>query len=182
MRIAVLLLVSLAGSIWGQRVRSITVPDLRGKLVNLPVLSSPGLNNIAKADLAGGMILVNWERLLALRPSTQTIQLILAHEAGHLLQQDTSENRERKADYFAGRALRMEGYTYSDMEIVRRDMLRILGRGDSTHPPAAERVQITMQGYNSIQARPQTAIRAQAAASTQAPSSGGWRHFGQGLR
>ena len=175
MRIVFLLLMTCASAAWGQRVRSITVPDLKGKLVNLPVLSSPALNNIAKADLAGGMILVNWERLMALRPSSQLIQLVLAHEAGHLLQQDTSPSREKKADYFAGRAMRMEGYTSRDMEIVRVDMLRILGRGDASHPPAAERVDITMQGYNSIAARTLTT-------ASSAVSSSGWRHFGQGLR
>jgi hypothetical protein len=171
--------VSYSSPGWGQRVRSITVPDLRGTLVNLPVVSSPAMNNIAKADLADGVILVNWERFLALRPSAQTIQLVLAHEAGHLLQQDTSINREKRADYFAGRAMRMEGYTSRDMEIVRADMLRILGHGDATHPPAAERVEITMRGYNSIATRPQTTT---SGGVSSGGSSGGWRHFGQGLR
>jgi hypothetical protein len=181
MRVLFLLLMTLAAPAWGQRVKSITVPDLHGKLVTFSVWSSPAMDNIAKADLAYNVILVNWERLLRLNPSPQLVQVVLAHEAGHLLQRDTSAQREALADYFAGRAMRIEGYTSRDMAIVRGEMLRILGQGDATHPPAAERVQITMRGYNSVAAPVQSVARNNA--SIRPPNavadSGGWRHFGQ---
>jgi hypothetical protein len=118
--------------------------------------------------------LVNWERLLSYNPSPQLVQLVLAHEAGHLLQRDTSAQREQRADYFAGRAMRIEGYTSRDMAQVREEMLRILGRGDATHPPAEQRVQITMRGFNSVVSTPVRPTQ------TQTPTAaGGWRHFGQ---
>jgi len=167
---------------FGQRVKSVTVPDLRGRMVSFRVFSSPGLNNIAKADLAGNLILVNWERLLSYNPSPQLVQLVLAHEAGHLLQRDTSQQREQRADYFAGRTMRIEGYTSRDMDLVGQEMRRILGRGDATHPPSEQRVQITMRGYNSIAApvQAQTQPVTTQATQTQNPTrSGGWRHFGQ---
>jgi hypothetical protein len=164
-----------ASAAWGQRVSSITVPGLDGRQVTFPVYSVPGMNNIAKADIANGTILVNWQRLMRYQPSSQLIRLMLAHEAGHLLHQDLSAEREDRADYFAGRTLRIEGYTARDMAIVRQDMLRILGRGDSTHAPSAERVRITMQGYNSVVSRP---ARQTWNASSSYGAGGGWRRFG----
>lgn len=176
---------------WGQRVKSVTVPDLKGHMVTFPVYSSPGMNNVAKADIAGGLILVNWERLLGYTPSSQLVHLVLAHEAGHLLEQDYSAQREERADYFAGRAMRIEGYTTRDMALVRYDMLRILGRGDGTHPPAAQRVAITMRGYNSIANAGAGTLQAgnsrtnpttnpsSGGATGPYDSTGGWRHFGQ---
>ena len=165
----------MALAAWGQRVSSITVPGLDGRQVTFPVYSVPGMNNIAKADIANGTILVNWQRLMRYQPSSQLIRLMLAHEAGHLLHQDLSAEREDRADYFAGRTLRIEGYTARDMAIVRQDMLRILGRGDSTHAPSAERVRITMQGYNSVVSRP---ARQTWNASSSYGAGGGWRRFG----
>lgn len=174
--ILTLALIALAGMAWGQRVNSITVPSLDGRSsVTFPVYSVPGLNNIAKADIANGTILVNWQRLMRYQPSSQLVRLMLAHEAGHLLHRDLSAEREDRADYFAGRTMRIEGYTSRDMAIVRQDMLRILGRGDSTHAPSGERVRITMQGYNSIANRP---ARQTWNTSSTYGGGGGWRRFG----
>lgn len=172
-----------AATAWGQRVSSITVPDARGRMVTFPVYSVPSLNNLAKADLTNRKILVNWQKLQRYQPSEQLVHLVLAHEAGHLLHQDLSEVREDRADYFAGRTMRLEGYTSRDMAIVREDMLRMLGRGDSTHAPAEQRVRITMQGYNSVASRPAQTLRAGSSpALAPSTSNGGWRRFGSGLR
>ena len=183
--ILTLVLAAASLPLFSQRVSSVTVPDLNGRLVSFRVYSTPSLNNVAKADLINRRILINWDRLLRYDPSDQTIRLVLAHEAGHLVYQDLSAEREYKADYFAGRTMRIEGYTSRDMAVVRQDMLRILGRGDSTHPPAEERVRITMQGYNSVASRPAQTLRASGPrtqtwnSSATSGGGGGWRKFGQ---
>jgi len=73
--------------------------------------------------------------------------------------------------------MRIEGYTSRDMAIVRQDMLRILGRGDSTHAPSGERVRITMQGYNSVASRPARQTW-NASSNYNGGGGGGWRRFG----
>lgn len=114
---------------------------LNGSLVNIPVVVTPGLGDIARAG--NGVILVD--------PSITTMpwegqQFILAHEAGHVV----GLTSEAMADAYAGKILHIAGFTPAQMQVVYASMGRFLCPwGDTTHPPSPERIAIVKSAYES---------------------------------
>lgn len=144
-RVVVLLILAadLSVSLSAQQVvGQVAAPALNGAMVNVPVVMTTGLGDIARAG--NGVILV--DPSLTMLP-WEAQQFILGHEAGHVM----GIMNEAGADAYAGSVLRMAGFTPAQMEIVYANMARLLCPwGDTTHPASAQRIAIVQASYNGV--------------------------------
>jgi hypothetical protein len=123
------------------RVDMVRALSVNGSRVSIPVYMMPP-NSIGDLARGGpGGILVDPS---INQQNYEFYQYVLAHEAGHAVGITT----ETGADYYAGKLLRLEGFTPRQMNAVCWEMLRVLSPdGDATHPPSSVRVRIVMAGY-----------------------------------
>ena len=135
------------------QVWSYTAIARSGNPVTFRVVANSKQKSHGVATYADNVIHVNWKKLREHNASPQFVQFVLAHEAGHLIMRDRGIGSESTADFYAGKMLRLAGFTADDMATLQRDMLRIYGGGDDKHPGNSQRVMVLMRGYNSTASR-----------------------------
>ena len=123
-----------------QVVGSVRAPAPNGLVVSVPVVMQSGLGDDARG----------WNGVVYVDPKVRQMpyefqQMLFAHEAYHAIWHSASET---DADAFAGRVLRIAGFSPAQMDAVLRQMIQFLSpTGDASHPPASTRVQIVRQAY-----------------------------------
>jgi hypothetical protein len=122
-----------------QIIGQVNALTLNGMPVSFPEVMTPGLGDLAKAG--NGVVLVD---PAISQTGFEFQQYLLAHESGHLV----GLPAETSADAYAGRLLKIAGFTPTQMQVVYSGMLQFLSPvGDATHPPSPARVEIVRSAY-----------------------------------
>ena len=117
----------------------VRVLDLNGNFVAIPVYARQGLGDIARGG--NGAVLVD---PIVIEMPYAFQQFLFAHEAAHVI----GIFDETAADCYAGRMLRVAGFTHYQLQAALNGVLNVASPyGDSTHLPSGARTQVVLTCY-----------------------------------